>query len=370
MCFRPAAAGWLALLLACPAAARAQGWSLDVAAGRAVHDPVSARIGSTVASVGLGYDAGGGARWLYLSAGAPLGDPGPAWGAGGLGGWLGVRRGSLELGASLGAHLFGFGRTDSTSSGGGATLELLPTAALTRGPLRAELSAGFVGAADVLGDSSDTRGFFDSGARLAYSVREGVEVGAEARWLAGEGDAWPYAGASARLARGPLGAWAFAGAWLGGELPDPSEAWGAGASYRVGGRTEVLGEVRQEPTDPVYFNAPRRTWSVQVRRWLGRGPVAAGAGASALLPRVEDGRVTFRLPRADHPEAPVVLGDFSRWQPVRMGPEGRFWSVTLPVAPGVHHYGFRTADGRFFVPPHLPAADDGMGGTSAVLVVP
>ncbi|HEX5727709.1 MAG TPA: glycogen-binding domain-containing protein [Longimicrobiaceae bacterium] len=369
MHLRPATAGWLALLLALPAAARAQGWAVDVAAGRAVHDPLSARIGTTVASLGLGYDGGNGARWLYLSAGVPLGGSGPTWGAGGAGGWLGVERGGLSLGAQLAAHLFGFGSAGENPAGGGAALEVLPTAALTRGPFRGELYAGLTAPADVLGDSTDARAFFDSGVRLGFSPRADLEVGAEARYLAGEGGSWPYAGAAARVAPAWGEAWAYAGAWLGGDLPEPAAALGAGASYRIDRRTEVAAEVRQEPVDPVYFNPARRTWTLQLRRRLGR-LAAAEAPAPALLPEVAGGRVTFRLPRAEHAQPPAVLGDFNRWQPARMAAAGRFWTVTVRVAPGVHHYGFRGADGRFFVPPHLPAVDDGMGGTSAVLVVP
>ena len=44
-----------ALLLFIPAGSAAQGWSASVAAGRAVDDPVSARLGSSVVSLGVDY---------------------------------------------------------------------------------------------------------------------------------------------------------------------------------------------------------------------------------------------------------------------------------------------------------------------------
>ena len=54
-----------------PAALGAQGWAVQAAAGRAVSDPVSARVGSNVASLGVEYGDSA-ARWLYLTAGTPL----------------------------------------------------------------------------------------------------------------------------------------------------------------------------------------------------------------------------------------------------------------------------------------------------------
>ncbi|HEY8485417.1 MAG TPA: hypothetical protein VIL13_12465 [Longimicrobiales bacterium] len=42
----------------------------------------------------------------------------------------------------------------------------------------------------------------------------------------------------------------------------------------------------------------------------------------------------------------------------------------MKVAPGVYHYAFVTADGKWFVPESVPGRkDDGMGGHVAVLVV-
>lgn len=355
-----------ACVLAAPAAA--QGWSAEVTTGRAAYDPVAARVSTTTASVALRHESR--RSWLYASAGAPLGGDGPGWAATGAGAFVGMapRRG-FSFGAALAGHAYGYVDADIAPAGGGGTLEVLPTAVLQEGPVRAQLSAGFVGVADGFqGLYSERRGFFDSSAGLAWTPARGVELSAGARFLHGEGEQFPYAGGGAQLERAWGGAWAYAGAWLAPDFPSPATAAGVGARLRLGGRTELAGSFRQEPMDPLYRSIPRRSWSVSVRRGFGRRPAAVKPAAP--LPRIRGETVTFRLPRAaGDSAAPAVLGDFSAWQPVQMVPEGEFWTATLRLTRGVHHYGFRMADGRFLVPAGLPKVDDGMGGTSAVLVV-
>lgn len=359
-------AGACAALLLAPAGAAAQ-WTVEAAAGRAVHDPVSARVLTTSASLGLSY-AGGAGPWAYVSGGAPLEGGGPGWGAGGAGTWLGIRRGGVQLGLSAAAHGYAYGKAGPNPSGSGGTVEVLPTLAWRRGAVSAEISSGFSGAVDVLGDSTDRRGFHDSAAQLALTPVAGLTVGGDARWVRGEGGDWPYAGGSAEL-RQPWGAaWAYAGAWLGEDHPDPATAYGAGVRVRVLPRTDVQASVRQEPFDPLYWTAPRRTWSVSLSRTLGRG--ARARAAAARLPAVADGWAVFRLPRAEHAAQPMVLGDFSEWRPVAMTEEGDAWVARVRVQPGAYHYAFRTADGRVVVPEGAVTVDDGFGGRSAVLVVP
>ena len=353
-----------ALLLPC--AARAQ-WSLEAAAGRALHDPVAARVATTSASLGVAYE-GGPLGWGYLSGGAPIQGGGPGWGAGGVGGWIGLRSGGLQLGLSSAGHGYAYGTSGPNPSGSGGTLELSPTLVFRRGIVSAEVSSGFSGAVDAIGDSTDTRGFHDTAARLALTVAPGLTVGGDARWLRGEGGDWPYAGGSAE-ARLPWGsAWAYAGAWLNRDQADPTAAYGVGVRVRVLERTEVQGTVRQEPFEPLYWNAPRRTWGLSLRRALGRQPRAMVP--AGRLPDVDEGWAVFRLPLADHAQAPVVMGDFSQWQPVAMTAEGRHWVARVRVQPGAHHYAFRLADGTTLVPLGVPSVDDGFGGRSAVLVVP
>jgi len=359
-----------ALLFFIPAGSAAQGWSASVAAGRAVDDPVSARLGSSVVSLGVDY-ADSAARWLYLRAGTPLGSPGPAWGAGGAGSWLGIERGALTVGASLAGHAFGWNAADSVEAGGGATVEVMPAVTYARGPLRAEVASGFVGTTGLSDASGPARGLSESSARLIASVAGGVELSGEGRFLhASDGD-WRYAGAAVQAERERWGAWGYAGSWL-GSFPAPRAAFGAGASVRLR-RTRLEAGVRQEPMDPLYLSTPRRTWSVQLSRGFGRVPAAPARAPQPpplVLPAVANGVAVFRLPRSAYPAAPALVGDFSQWRPVAMRAEGEWWtaSVTLPI--GVHHYAFRTADGAIVVPAGARTVDDGFGGVSAVLVVP
>jgi len=360
----------LVLLLSAPAASAAQGWSVSVSAGRAVDDPVSARLGSSVVSAGADY-ADSAARWLYLRAGTPLGSRGPAWGAGGAGAWLGMERGALTLGASLGGHLFGWNAADSVESGGGATVEVMPAVTWARGALRAELASGFVGTTATSDSAGGARGLSESSARLIAAVAPGVEISGEARYLHASDGGWRYAGAAVQGERGRWGGWAYAGSWL-GSFPAPKAAYGVGASVRYR-RNRLEASVRQEPMDPLYLSLPRRTWNVQLSRGFGRVPAAPARSPQPpplVLPAVANGVAVFRLPRSEHPQPPVLVGDFSRWQPVAMRAEGEWWRASVPLPPGVHHYAFRTATGAIVVPPGAPTVDDGFGGTSAVLVVP
>jgi hypothetical protein len=356
-----------ACVLATPAALAAQGWSVEATAGRASYSALAARVGSTTASLSLGYE--GPRRWLYGSAGTPLGDEGPSWAATGAGGFVGVsaRRG-LSLGASVAGHAYGYVEA-GLPSGGGGTLELLPTALLQRGPMRVHLSSGFVGVADgTEGVYTSGRTFIDTNGGVALAVAPGVEVSAGARYLSGEGQSLPYAGGTAQIERGWGGAWAYAGAWLDADYPSPATSAGVGASLRVDGRTRLAASYRQEPVDPLYRSLPRRSWSVSVRRAI--GPHPARAARPIAPPRVDGDMVTFRLPRASADSVPpVLLGDFNGWRAQPMVAQGEFWEVTLRVSRGVYHYGFRRADGIFIVPAGLPQASDGMGGTSAILVV-
>ena len=354
-----------AVLLLAPSPARGQ-WTMEAAAGRALHDPVSARVLTTSASLGLAYEGGAG-EWGYVSGGTPLEGGGPSWGAGGVGGWMGIGRGAFQLGLVAAGHGYVYGASGPNPAGSGGTVELLPTVAWRNGIVAAELSSGFSGALDALDDSTDRRGFHDTAARLSVSPAADVTVGGDARWVRGEGGDWPYAGGSAEVRRPWGAAWAYAGAWLGSDHPDPSAAYGAGIRVRVLDRTDVHASVRQEPFDPLYWTASRRTWSVSVSRSLGRRP---RENRGVRLPELSNGWAVFRLPRGEYDRPPVVMGDFSAWQPVAMTEERGAWVARVRVTPGVYHYAFRTADGAVVVPQGVPAVDDGFGGRSAVLVVP
>ncbi|HEX8393837.1 MAG TPA: glycogen-binding domain-containing protein [Longimicrobium sp.] len=350
-----------ALIAFSPAAA--QGWTVQAGAGRAVHDPVAARVASTSASLGVGYD--GARQWAYLSGGVPVQGEGPGWGAAGFGGWVPVvRAGAAEAGLSAALQGYAFGATGPNEAGRGGSVQLLPTVAWRAGGMTATARSGVSAAVDAISDAAGTRVFLDSDARLAATMADGVEVGAGARLVAGEGGRWPYAGATAEVRRPWGGGWAYGGRWLASDHPDPAAAWGAGLRVRVLRATEVQASVRQEPFDPLYWSTPRRTWSVQLSRSLRRPAPVPG-------PRIRQGVAVFRMPRAEADSAaPSVVGAFNGWVPVPMQREGDAWVARIPVQPGAYHYAFRTAAGEVVLPPGVQTVDDGFGSRSAVLVVP
>lgn len=351
------AALWLA-----PAAAAAQ-WTVEAAAGRAVHDPVSARVPTTSASLGAAY--AGGSLWTYLSAGVPLEGAGPGWGAAGAGAWVGLGRGPVRPGIEAGVHGFGYGPSGPNPAGAGGAVEALAGLVLERGPFAAALLSGVAAAGEAAGDSGEVRRFHDSALRLSLALPSGLSAGADARLLRGEGADQPYVGAGVEMSRRWGGVWAQAGRWLGARHPAPANAYGAGVRLRAAPGTELRAALRQEPFHPLYRSTPRRSWSVSLARTLG---ASAGAAAPAA-PRLEEGAAHFRLPREDA-RPPVLIGDFSGWEPVPMRPEGAWWVARVRLAPGAYHYAFRAADGTVLVPAGVPTVDDGFGGRSAVLVVP
>lgn len=375
----------LALLLALlPAAAGAQ-WSVDASAGRAVYAPSIEHFGAVSASLGVRYSADSG-RWLYLAGGTDVVEDGPVWAAGGAGGWLGVERGAVSLGARLSGQAFAYavpgGVTlelpeDTLQGGGGTggTVEVIPTLLLRRGTVEAELHSGVVQTLELFpGPGYLARLAFDGGAKVSLDPAPGVRVSGRGRYLHLPEGGFPYVGATAEVERRWGSAWASTGWWLrsdflsDGTSTQPYPGVGVGATARVG-RVEVLGAWQQEAGDPLYLSSPRRSWTVRVSHVLGPRRRAAAAPASLEPPPAAPGQAVVRLSVAEHPGAPFVLGDFTGWEPVEMTRAGEFWEARLPAAPGVYRYGFRTAGGEWFVPASLPQADDGMGGKSAVLVV-
>lgn len=375
----------------CPSLAHARQWAVDLSAGRALYEGLNDRVGAVNLAAGFRYESDR-QRWGYLSGGLDLEKNGPRWAAGGAGGWMGVERGALALGVSLGAHGFGYSLdvteefpTDNPAGtpelylveklAWGATLEALPALRLRRGTMALEAHAGVVQTVRTmagqfhLGDYLLARTAFDGGGSAAVEAGHGLRLGAEGRFLYLPSGGHPYAGASAQYARGAGSLWASAGRWMSpGLAGDSALGYGVGGSLRTGAGWELLAAWQQDASDPLYENTPRSSWSVRLSRALGRRPPAP---LPALVPpEAADGRVAIRLPVAGHPAAPLVLGDFTGWEPVPMVRVGEFWELRVEIPSGVHRYGFRSAQGEWFVPESFPQADDGMGGTSAVLVVP
>ena len=126
--------------------------------------------------------------------------------------------------------------------------------------------------------------------------------------------------------------------------------WGGGVAVALTARSSVWASVRQEATDPLYWNTTRRTWSVGLTQRLGRitSPIR-------LVPATESGGVLVTLRAADAPSGEIsIAGDFNNWQPTPMQREGDRWVVRLLIGAGVYHYAFRSSTGTWFVPSSRP----------------
>lgn len=344
-----------------PARTTAQGWVIDASAGRAVHGPVPSSIETTGATLSIRHE---GARWSYLSAGAPFDSAGLPWGAAGLGGRFSAGAGQVSVGVDLAGHAFGYRDRFADGSGSGAIAEAMPLLSLSGAAARLDLRSGLQHHTRADTGLTTSRTLHASDARLTLGSGR-VQVSGEGRYLrASEGD-YPYAGAGFETSIGAGSVWGYAGKWFSSVVETP--VWGVGASMPLGGRAEAYAAFAQETNDPLLWNAPRQSWSIGVNRRLGRA--VASAPRAASIPVAEPGRVTFRLPADAGAQPPAVAGDFNGWNAVPMVRAGDSWILSLPLAPGVYHYAFRGADGKWFVPKGVPSTDDGFGGTSAVLVV-
>ena len=76
--------------------------------------------------------------------------------------------------------------------------------------------------------------------------------------------------------------------------------------------------------------------------------------------------VQFRLQTSDATEVRLA-GSFTQWQPRYQLHENApgLWTVTLPLAPGVHDYAFIVNGQRWVTDPYAPGIQDGFGGTNS-----
>jgi hypothetical protein len=342
--------------------ANAQSWTVDAAAGHARYEGLRTRADGPNALLSLTYRSAFGG-WAYLAGGTPLDGFTLPWGALGFGGRA-ASRGAVNLGIDAAGHGYLYSERESATSGDGGILHLRPFVGYGSPRARAELYSGYLHhhARGPAGDS--TRAAHDSGLRLNLVPTGAATIDAEARLLRIGGENHPFAGARASYRRGTVLGWASAGAWFG----DSAEGWarGAGASVQLRPALSLHLSLHQETVDPLFGNQPRRSWSIGVTRRLGP---ASRSGPSGV--RIRGGRVTLLVPRSESPDGLSVAGEFNGWSPIEMSESGRYWSIELSLAPGVHRYAFRRPDGSWFVPPEWHRRmDDGMGGDVAILVVP
>jgi hypothetical protein len=341
----------------------AQGLSVDVAAGRVIYEPVSARIGSNSLTGTLRLDAPGGA-WIYGAGAVPIASD-LTWGGLGAGVRLmprGTARRVVNAGIDLGGHAFLFRDAVASTTGNGTALDALPFLGMASGPASVEVRGGWRGQTLSSAGLTERRGVLETGVRAGYGGA--VRAEADARWVRADGVMYPFAGGTLSVSGSAVQAWAQAGRWLSTQLDEVS--WGGGLGVAIGRQSTLWASARQEAPDPLYWNVARRSWSVGVTRRLGRT-------APRLQPQAAQGGgvVVVELAAADAPGTDIsIAGDFSGWEPVAMQRVGETWTARLTLAPGVYSYAFRSGGSRWFVPASVAGRrSDGMGGYVARLIV-
>lgn len=380
-CTATRTAGCAVLLLLFPllstSPATAQGWTLDGYAGRVSYDLATSAPSENGVMVGVRYrdeDTG----WLYLSTGVPFGSNDSPWGAAGLGTRLDRDVGAVDVGIDLGARGYLYRDPALSEFGSGGILQAHPLVGFGDRDLRVELRSGWTQYRSGISASTFSRGVHDSDLTLQAALGRWIRVSGIARHVRAEEDDYTFGGGRMTVGSSRFGAWSSVGSWASDVLP--TVEWGAGAylSLDDAGGTQLRLSIRQEASDPVYWNSPRERWSIGISRSLGggqrsvSGPAASNRTRAAPTPEIAEGRVTIRLPVSESgdPAAPSVAGDFTGWEPVTMTREDGYWTATFRVEPGAYRYAFRAPKGEWFVPEGLPSRrPDGMGGFVAVLVV-
>ena len=364
----------------------AQQWALDAHSGRirSSLDP-SANVSETVVA-GIGYQDAAAA--FRLSAGFPTAADASSWGAVSVYKRLAEHSRGFTSGLDLTGDGFLFRQHTTTTLGGGflnpvrqsttattgnaVSASALPVIGFERGPVQIEARAGvsYYAAGVEAQRVSRTLGLGELQVTLQPSPSVAIAPILR-RFQGGNEGASTFAGASGVLAQGPASVWASAGHWT--QSVDTTSGarmtWGMGASIRAGARATFDASVRHDAFDPVSLAPSQTSWSIGLSLALGsiRRPPAAPVPAA-----YRGGNATIEVPVAAVAagDTPSVAGDFNHWTPAPMRREGAFWTLTLPVAPGVYNYSFVSARGDWFVPDGVPGRkDDGMGGQVAVLVV-
>lgn len=355
----------LLFLLLAAAEVQAQGWTASVSAGTTTHESVAADVGSGSAIFGVRRD---GDLWLFLNGGLPWDSDGVPWGAAGVGGRASTPLGPLDAGVDAMAqgHLYSIRGLDARGSG--LTGTLLPHLALASSSVGAEIYTGPLFYRQAL-DGPDLQGsslrtLHDTGARLWFAPDPRWVASADLRYLREDAQGYRWAGGSLAFVEGPVGGWATAGYW---DLDaSQSLSWSVGGSLEVGWSSRVTASFSSDAPDPIYWNSPRRSWTVGIERRLTAPPAPLPV---AVVAERRDQQIQISIPGNGNETAPSIAGDFTHWERVPMTREGAHWVAHFALEPGVYHYAFVDAQGDWFVPDSLPAVDDGMGGESAILVV-
>lgn len=383
----------LAAVLGAVASGHAQQWTAEAQAGRLTYDAGAAGASPASLLLGVGYENGG-HNWLSLSAGVPVSSGQQLWGAVSAGTRLAARAHGFLAGIDLSASGFaqpeqvqqtqslggsglglppgpgGPGRvTQQTVTGWALAGEALPVLGATLGAATVEASYGLARFQSAVGSSSTARSVRVGRASVMVTPAPALQLRADGRRLAApEGD-YTYGGLRASLARERAAFWASVGHWF--AVPSSVAAavgtpWMAGAAVQLTDRAVLTLSARRVTLDPIYAAPPHTSWGLGVSYRIG-----GGAAPAAPVPASYKGGVAvIALPLKDASRAPRIAGDFNHWKPAPMTRDGHRWVYRVRLAPGVYHYAFVRADGKWFVPKSVPGrTSDGMGGTEAVLVV-
>ena len=350
----------------------AQGIALDFSAGQIVYQPLPSDVSTNNAAATLRYDSPRG-FWLYGTGAMPFGSTDSRWGGFGIGDRLiqptsSSRR--VNIGADIGAHGFVFRDAVLNQGGNGGFMEATPFIQVPAGLATFEVGSGWRGETLSYAGIRDRRHVWESRAHATveagpHGAGDGWTLEGDARWVRASEGLYPFFGGGLRYRGTPVQAWLQTGKWFSSSLNDA--AWGAGIDVTLTDRLALWSSVRREAPDPLYWNLPRRSWSIGITRRFN----SAGQAQPLTTAEADASGVLIRVNAADVDGASVsVAGDFNGWRPVPMQREGRDWLVRLPLAAGVYHYAFRSDRGEWFVPASVPGRrDDGMGGYVAVLVV-
>jgi hypothetical protein len=346
-----------------PVASLAQGTSIDLSMGRIVYQPVSESIGANTATGTVRYERTD-RLWVYGATGIPMRSNDSWWGATGVGGRLQTpasRSARLQVGADVGVHAYLFRDAVAASTGTGASVDAFPFVAVAGGSARLEVRGGWRGHSLSFAQEGEHRSVVETGTRATVGTALRLQV--DANWVHAPEGTYPFAGATVSYIRERWHIGLQGGKWLSPELDEVS--WSAGLGVALGQQTTVWTRAWQEAPDPLYWNVARRNWSIGLTRRLGRP-------ASATPPvTISRGRVVISVPVSEAQASELwIAGDFNGWQAVEMSREGSLWVVRLALDKGIYRYAFRSAAGRWFVPPSVrQRRDDGWGGEVAVLVV-
>ncbi len=142
------------------------------------------------------------------------------------------------------------------------------------------------------------------------------------------------------------------------------------ASRAFGENVVVDARLARTVSDAIY-GSPRSDGFTVVASWrFSRRtppppPLLAEVGGPARRGRL----VTFSV-EVDSASSVAVSGTFSDWRPLSLKRNGSVWSVSFPVEPGTHQYGFLINGSSWYVPPNAAdVVDDGFGRKNVTLVI-